>query len=86
MNDKVIIRIIVPEISKSYDMFLPINKKIGTIVHLLNKGINELSNGDFPITNTCKLYNAETLQMYEPNVLLFNTDIRNSTKLVILSK
>ena len=67
-------------------MFLPINKKIGTIVNLLNKGIHELSNGDFPISTTNKLYNAETLQIYEPNVLLFNTDIRNSTKLVILSK
>ena len=86
MNDKVMVKVIVPEINKTYDMFLPINKKIGTIVQLLNKGINELSMGDFPVSNTNKLYNAETLQMYEPNTLLFNTDIRNSTKLVVLSK
>lgn len=86
MNDKVIVKIIVPEISETYNLFLPINKKMGTIIKLINKGINELTNGDFPITANCKLYNADTLQVYEPNVLLFNTDIRNSTKLVLLTK
>lgn len=86
MNDKVIVKIIVPEISETYNLFLPINKKMGTIVQLLNKAINELTSGDFPIIDTCKLYNADTLQVYEPNVLLFNTDIRNGTKLVLLTK
>ena len=86
MNDKVNVKIIVPEINQSYDFFLPINKKIGTIITLLNKGINELSNGDFPISDTNKLYNCDTLQAYERNLLLFNSDIRNGTKLVILSK
>lgn len=86
MNDKVIVKIIVPEISETYNLFLPINKKIGTIMKLLNKAVNELTNGSFPVINTCKLYNADTLQVYEPNVLLFNTDIRNGTKLVLLTK
>lgn len=86
MNDKVIVKIIVPEISETYNLFLPINKKIGTIMKLLNKAVNELTNGSFPVVNTCKLYNADTLQVYEPNVLLFNTDIRNGTKLVLLTK
>ena len=86
MNDKVIIDLIVPEVAESFNIFLPINKKMGTIVKLLCKAINELTNGDFPITANCKLYNSETLQVYEPNVLLFNTDIRNGTKLVLLTK
>ncbi len=86
MNDKVNVKIIVPEINQSYNVFLPINKKMGTIVNLLNKAINELTGSDFPITSTSKLYNVDTLQMYDANVLLFNTDIRNGTKLVILTK
>ena len=86
MNDKVIVDLIIPEIGERFNIFLPINKKIGIIVNLLNKGINELTNGDFPLTSSCKLYNSETLQVYEPNVLLFNTDIRNGTQLVILTK
>ena len=82
MNDRVNVLIVVPEIN---NVFLPINKKIGTIVGLLNKGISELSNNDFPIEPCCKLYNGETLELYNYNVLLYNTDIRNGTKLVLLS-
>ena len=37
MNDKVDVEIIVPEIEEKYNVLLPINKRIGTIVNLLNK-------------------------------------------------
>lgn len=86
MNDKVNIELCVPEIGEKYNILLPINKKIGTIVKLLDKAVNELSQGDFRLTNTCKLYNADTFQIYEANVILFKTDIRNGTKLILLSK
>ena len=82
MNDKVNVCVIVPEINMKFNMFLPISKRIGTIVNLLNK----VSNGDFPIEKYCKLYNADTLQIYNWNYLLYNTDIRNGTRLVLLSK
>ena len=58
MDDKVLIKLIVPEIDTSYDIYLPITKKIGNIVILLNRAINELSMGVYPISNTNKLYNA----------------------------
>ncbi len=86
MNDKVNILLVVPEIGESYNLFLPINKKIGTIIQLLNKAINELTNGAFPIMESCRLYNADTMQKYDMNVILYNTDIRNSTRLILLSK
>ena len=31
MNNKILITINVPLLSKSYDIFIPINKKVGTI-------------------------------------------------------
>ena len=86
MNDKVIVEIIVPEIEEKYDIFLPVSKKIGTIVILLNKAINDLTFGDFPISRCNKLYNADSLTLYEPDQLLINTDIRNGTKLLLFSK
>ncbi len=85
MNDKVNVKLIVPEIDEVYDILLPINKKMGTILKLLNKSVNELSNEIFPISEKNKLYNCETLELYDPNKLLFKTDIRNGTKLVLLS-
>ena len=86
MKNKVIINLIVPEIDKEYDVYLPINKKIGNIIYLLNKSINELTDGEFVLSNCNKLYNAYTKEIYSSDVLLANTSIRNGTKLILLSK
>ena len=86
MNDKVDVCLLVPEIDEQFDIFLPINKKIGTIIKLLNKAVNELSNGLYPISNNNKLYNVVTRQVYEANILLYNTDIRNGTRLILISE
>lgn len=84
MDNKVLVDLIVPEINQSFDVYLPINKKIGNIIILLNKAINELSNGIYPISKENKLYNVTTRNIYSPDVLLANTDIRNGTKLVMI--
>lgn len=85
MNDKVNVEVIVPEINQSYNILLPINKRMATIASLLNQAINELSNGSLPILPRFYLYNCETMQRYEDNILLYNTDIRNSTRLLLFS-
>ena len=85
LDNKVIIKLIVPEIEQSYDLYLPINRKIGNVIFLLNKSINELSDGVFPISNTTKLYNADTKEEYKPDTLVANTDIKNGSKLVMIA-
>lgn len=85
MDDKVLVNLIVPEIDTSYDIYLPITKKIGNIVILLNRAINELSMGVYPISSTNKLYNATNNTQYSPDVLLYNSDIRNGTHLILVS-
>lgn len=84
MDTKVITNINVPEIDLSFDVYLPVNKKIGNIIILLNKAINEITNGDFPLSSTNILYNYDTKSIYEPDVLLLNTDIRNGTRLILM--
>ena len=75
----------VPEIDKSYDVYLPVNKKVGNIINLLNSSISEMSSGEFPVSNNNKLYNSRTLERYASNVLLYNTTIRNGSVLILIS-
>lgn len=86
MKNKVLVSLSVPEIDKKYDIYLPINKKIGNIVNLLNKAINELTDGEYVLSNCNTLYNVTTKEMYASDVLLANTNIRNGSQLVLLSK
>ena len=85
MDNKVLVNLVVPELGTNYDIFLPVNKKIGNIIILLNKAVNELSGGIFPISDKNKLYNIDTKKVYSPNILLLSTDIRNGTKLLLIS-
>lgn len=85
MKNKVIVKISVPEIDMDYDVYLPINLKIGNIINLLNKTINQLSNGEYKLSKNNSLYNAITKEKYTSDVLLYNTNIRNGTKLILIS-
>lgn len=85
IKNKVLVKLIVPEIDRSFDVYLPINKKIGNVINLLNKTIYELTNGEFPIKTSNSLYNVVTKEKYLSDVLLANSNIRNGTKLVLLS-
>ncbi len=84
MNNKVLVELIVPELDQTFSLYLPISKRIGNIILLLNKSLNEMSNGQLEISNTNKLYNRTTGKRYNINDLLYDTDIRNGTQLILL--
>ena len=85
IKNKVLVELVVPEIDKTYQIYLPINKKIGNIINLLNEAVFELSNGELPQSKSNSLYNVDTLEKYLPDILLINTNIRNGTRLVLIS-
>ena len=85
MDNKVLVNLSVPEVGKTYDLYLPVNRKVGNIIILLNKSVNELSNGEFEIANNNGLYNADTGELYDVDKLLIDTNIRNGTKLILIS-
>jgi len=86
MKNKVLVSLSIPEIDNVYDVYLPINKKIGNIINLLNKTISELTDGEYELSKCNKLYNVYTKECYTSDILLANTNIRNGTLLVLLSK
>ena len=84
MNNKVIVKIIVPKLEMTFDVFIPISKKVSTILYLLTKSVNELTNGDYIINEYINLYNKDTKEIYELDKIIKNTNIRNGTELILL--
>ena len=84
MNNKVLVEIIIPTIEKKYDVYLPVNKKIGNVINLLCKAIKEIDGDGFDYTNQTSLYNNFNGQKYNPNDIIRKTDIRNGSKLIIM--
>ena len=84
MKNKVLIELIVPEIDEKFDLFIPVNKRIGNLIVLLNKSVSELTNGAYIGTNKSLLYNKITGERYNINDLVRNTNIRQGTMLVLM--
>ena len=84
MKNKMLIELVVPIIEEKYDVYVPINKKIGNVIQLLAKAVNELSGGYYQYSEGNALYSGETGECYQMDVLVRNTDIRNGSKLVLM--
>ena len=84
MNRKVLVSVYVPELDVNYDIFIPANKKIGNIILNLVKGINELSEGAYPISNNHALMNSDTCEFYNTDLNLKEAKIFNGTKLILI--
>lgn len=85
MKNKVLIKLIVPELDISYDLFIPVNEMVWKIKKLIVKCIYDMNEGTFPIQQDYALINKDTGHIYRNNEVIINNDIRNASELVLIS-
>ena len=85
MKNKVLIKLIIPELSTSYDLFIPVNEFIWKINRLILKAVSDLTNGAIDEKKEYLLLNKDNGRIYQNNDIVINTEIRNGTELVLLS-
>ncbi len=83
MDNKVMIQLIVPELETSYDVYIPISRRIGNTIALLVKAISDMGI-EYEFNNQIALYNRTNGFKYNPNSLIYDTDIRNGSILVLI--
>lgn len=86
MKNKVLVKIIVPEIDSSYDVFIPVNEIMWKVKRLIFKVIADSSGIAIDKNIECILMNKSTCKIYGNNEIIINTDIRNGTELLVISK
>ena len=86
MKNKVLIKLMVPEIDITFDVFIPVNESIWKIKKILAKCITDLTKINFDTEKSYVLINKDTCQIYDNNVIVINTDIRNCTELLFVSR
>ncbi len=86
MKNKVLIRLIVPEMDTSYDVFIPTSELVWRIKKLLMKSVSDLSGGVLDMQKNYVLLNKDTGKIYSDNLPIYETDIRNATELVLLEE
>ena len=86
MKNKVLIRLIVPDIDSDFDIFIPVNEIIWKIKKMALKCVNDLSKSNFDLDKEYVLLNKTTSRIYTNNEVVIDTDIRNGTELLIIKK
>ena len=84
MNNKILIEIEIPSIEKRYDVFIPINKKVGTIKTLVESGLIELTDKAYVIKDSTNFYSKETGQIYDINQTVRDTDLKNGSRIILI--
>lgn len=82
-NNKILIQLYIPLIEEEYDIFIPINKRIGTIKQLIEKNMSEQGMG-YILKEDTNLYSKETGQVYDVQLLVKDTDLKNGSRVVLL--
>ena len=84
MKNKVLITIVVPTLMETYDVYIPVNEKVAKIKELLIESISEFTENEFDKSRKYNLINAKTGTIYKNNEIVRDTDITNSTKIIII--
>ena len=82
--NRILVRVYIPQLEKKYDVWIPINKTVYTIINSLTKGISSLNKIDFEKDYIMNLYNKENSEVYELDKKIIDTDIRNGTELIMI--
>lgn len=86
MENKVLIKLIVPEMDSEFDVFIPVNELIWKIKRIFIKCVSDLTNIELDVQKEYVLINKDNSRVYTNNEIVINTDIRNSTELILLRK
>ena len=84
MDNKVLIELYIPLIEKSYDLYIPINKKIGTVKKLIEEGLIELTDNAYKKSEDANLFSKETGKIYNVNDTVRDTDLKNGSKIILI--
>ena len=78
MNNKILVTIYIPLLDESYDIFIPVNKKVGTIKKTILESIKYLQDKSY------LLMNKSDCKVIDENVYVKNSGIQNGSKLILL--
>ena len=84
MNNKVLIKLYVPYLDNTFDIFIPVNEVIWKITSLTYSGSCQLSGLVAQRSDKLIFINRVTNEIYSPNTTIYDSNIRNGTELVLL--
>lgn len=84
MQNKILIVLEVPSIEKKFNVFLPINKQIASVIVLMTKAISELTAGGYVPRGNEILYDKVTGEKYPVDVYIKDSKLKNGSIVILV--
>ena len=84
IENKVLVSVNVPSLERKVDVYMPVNRKVYSVISMLKMSLFELSLGSFDMSKNYVLYNGLTGDIYDVNKMIRDTDIRNGSIVILL--
>ena len=82
--NKILVLVYIPEIEQEYDVYIPINKQLGTIKKYLISSVEEFNDGNVSNIENFKIYDKDNSKIYGNNTYVRDSGIKNGTKLILM--
>jgi len=82
--NKVLVKLYVPTIGKEYDIWIPLNRRVHSVVKLIVKSINEFTYGEYAPKKLPILYDKKNGKPYDINLTIGETNIRNGSEIILI--
>ena len=84
MKNKILVQVVVPDIEEEYNVFIPVNKKVGNVAILLSKAIQEMTNNIYIENNKNGIYDSATGELLPTDSLVRETSIKNGSRIILM--
>ena len=82
--NKVLVNVYIPILNRSYDVFIPVQSQVFEVTELIKRAVSELSEGQFMPSRDTVLAYKTTGEILDINSAVFELEIGNGTKLMLI--
>ena len=86
MENKVLVKVLVPELERTFDVFIPVNELVWRVRQMIIKVVSDLTGIGIDQKSPSILINKSSNNIYTNNQVIIDTDIRNGTELILILK
>lgn len=83
-KDKVLIKLNFIEIDETFDIFIPVNEVVWKAKKILIKAASDITQTSLNMEHDYIMMNAETNEVYDNNQIIYDTNIRNATEIIMI--
>ncbi|MBR3897765.1 MAG: hypothetical protein IKJ43_00605 [Bacilli bacterium] len=85
MKNKILVNVYAITINEYFDIFIPINTRVGDALDLICSTIKGMTECNFPIDQGLALLDSETGKFYNLDTAINETGMKNGRKLILFN-